>query len=363
MLNGKEQKTTGRGGSFHLFAVAPHVKAAEASSRAYDKASLYRRTCVQVDHGPAGSYLVDIFRVQTDSKPQYVFHGPGNDFQTQGLQFTAAGNDSGTLSAPLALENTRDASGDAPWQITWRLDNDYQFTAFSPGSRGETVTLGSGWGQRDHRNTDRGATLPYVIRSVAGGGLSQFISVFVGAPNARPLVKAVRRLSLPPGSPAEAVAIEIETPTGRDVLVSMLEPASIKLSTSTGELATDGRMAVVLTEAGKPVAATLVGGTRLSLADARLSSPRGEYRGKLVGIAGSHGESWFTVEGELPSPAELAGQTLFVEDGSLRRAYPIRRAKADGSHSRIYTKLDGAGFEARAGDAWQFVPTVSWQRP
>ncbi len=243
------------------------------------------------------------------------------------------------------------------------MDNDYQFTAFSPGSRGETVTLGSGWGQRDHRNTDRGATLPYVIRSVAGGGLSQGLSVFVGAPTARPLVKAVRRLSLPPGSPAEAVAIEIETPTGRDVLVSMLEPASIKLSTSTGELATDGRMAVVLTEAGKPVAATLVGGTRLSLADARLSSPRGEYRGKLVGIAGSHGESWFTVEGELPSPAELAGQTLFVEDGSLRRAYPIRRAKADGSHSRIYTKLDGAGFEARAGDAWQFVPTVSWQRP
>jgi hypothetical protein len=365
MIDGKDQKTAGRGGSFHLFAVAPHVKATEASSHAYDKAPLYRRTCIQIDHGEAGSYLVDVFRVRSNAKCQYIFHGPGNDFAAQGLNFAAATELASTLpsSMPLPLENARQAPGDAPWHITWRLDKDYQFTAFAPGSRGETITLGSGWGQRDHRNTDRGALLPYVIRTVEGGGVCQFISVFAGATQSRPLVKAVRRLPLPPGAPSDTVAVEIETAAGTDVLVSMLTPAPVKLSTSAGELATDGRIAAVLMAAGKSVAASLIGGTRLVLANANLSCPQSDYRGKLGGVAGSQGESWFTIEGELPSPSSLAGQTVFIDDGTLRRAYPIRLAKPDGSRTRIYTKLDGVGFEARMGDTWEFIPTVSWQRP
>jgi hypothetical protein len=359
MVDGKDQKTTGRGGSFHLFAATPHVKAAEASSRAYEKASLYRRTCIQIEHGEAGSYLVDVFRVQADATCQYLFHGPGNDFESQGLSFGAAAGD----ALPVPLGNARQATGDAPWHITWRVDKDYRFTAFSPGSRGETVTLGSGWGQRECRNTDRGATLPYLIRTAEGRGLRQFVSVFVGEPKTRPLVKAVRRLSLPSGSPADAVAVEIETVDGTDVVVSMLTPAPVKLATSAGQLVTDGRIAAVLTSASKPLAATLLGGTRLTLADASLSCARSSYRGKLARVAGAPGESWFTIEGELPSPASLVGQTVFVDDGTLRRAYPIRLAKPEGSTTRVYTKLGGVGFEARAGETWEFIPSVSWQRP
>lgn len=139
-----------------------------------------------------------------------------------------------------------------------------------------------------------------MIRTVEGGGLRQFISVFVDAPNARPLVKAVRSLSLPPGTPSDAAAVEIETVAGTDVLVSILTPAPVKLSTSAGALATDNR---------------------------------------------------------------LAGQTLFVEDSEMRRAHPILLAKPDGSRTRIYTKRNGVGFEARTGDTWEFIPTASWQRP
>jgi hypothetical protein len=359
LVDGKDQKTAGRGGSFHLFAVTPYVKATEASSHAYDQASLYRRTCIQIDHGEAGSYVVDVFRVRSVAQCQYVLHGPGNDFESQGLSLAALAEGVSTLP----LEHARQASGEAPWCITWRLDKDYQFTAFSPGNRGETITLGRGWGQRNHRNTDRGASLPYVIRTVEGGGLRQFISVFVGAPHARPLVKAVHRLPLPTGAPSDAVAVEIETVAGTDVLVSMLTPTPVKLSTSAGELATDGRIAAVLMAAGKPVAASLIGGTRLALADANVSCPQSDYRGKLVGVAGSHGESWLTVEGELPSPSSLTGHTIFIEDGGLRRAYPIHLVKPNGSRTQIYTKLDGVGFEACTGDTWEFIPTASWQRP
>lgn len=264
---------------------------------------------------------------------------------------------------PLPLENARKSSGDSPWHITWRLDKGYRFTAFSPGGRGETVTLGSGWGQRDHRNTDRGATLPYVVRTVERGGLTQFISVFAGEPKDRPLVKTVRRLPLPPGSPADAVAIEIQTVDGPDVVVSMLSPAPVKLSTSAGELVTDGRVAVVLVANGKPSSASLIGGTRLAMADVSLSCAQHDYRGKLLGAAGADGQSWFTVDGELPGSVDLVGQTLLLQDGTLCRAYPIRQVKPDGSRTRIYTKLAGAGFEAREGETWEFVPSVSWQRP
>ena len=358
MVDGKDQNTTGRGGSIHLFAVTSHVKATEASSQAYPKTTLYRRTCIQIDHGEAGSYLVDVFRVQADSQCHYLFHGPGNDYESQGLNLAAAKGD----AFPVPLENVREAAGDSPWHTTWSLGKDYRFTAFSPGGRGEKVAVGNGWGQRDHRNTDRGAVLPYVIRTVEGGGLSQFISVFAGEPTTRPLVKAVRRLTLPSGSPADAVAVEIETVVGTDVVVSMLTSTPIKLSTTAGELVTDGRIAAVLTATGKPVAASLFGGTRLVLADASLSCPQGVYRGKLIGTAGTLGQSWLTIAGELPSMDSLIGQTVFVQDAGLSRAYPIRLVKQDGPYTQIYTKLDGVGFEAKSGGAWEFIPSVSWQR-
>ncbi len=57
----------------------------EVSSRAYAKAGVYRRTCVQVDHVDARSHLLDIFRVQGGNTQQYVFHGLNNRCTIEGL--------------------------------------------------------------------------------------------------------------------------------------------------------------------------------------------------------------------------------------------------------------------------------------
>ncbi|MFW5868039.1 MAG: hypothetical protein ACOCX2_09500, partial [Armatimonadota bacterium] len=86
MVDEQGQRSRGRGGSFHLFATLPAVKVMEASSTAYERADLYRRTCVQVEH-PDGSYLADIFRVRGGSVREYVFHGPHNDYEVAGLDF------------------------------------------------------------------------------------------------------------------------------------------------------------------------------------------------------------------------------------------------------------------------------------
>jgi len=81
------------------------------------------------------------------------------------------------------LVDVRQANGRVPWRIVWSLGEDYQLQALVPGQPHESVSIGRGWGQRDHRNSDRGATLPYVLRQRReSSGSDSFVSVFEGAP-------------------------------------------------------------------------------------------------------------------------------------------------------------------------------------
>ncbi|MEY4940345.1 MAG: hypothetical protein RIQ93_2080, partial [Verrucomicrobiota bacterium] len=291
LLDGQEQRTRERGGSFHLFATTPKVKVMEASSRAYAAASIYRRTVIQIDHGEAGSYLVDIFRTQGGDRRQFVLHGPTKDYAVEGVALTAAS------ATAVELAHARTGSGATPWHATWRVSGDYQFTAWAPGAAGEQVTVGEGWGQRDHRNTDRGAVLPYLIRETRGSGLDQFVTVFEGAPVDRPLTRSVRRVALPVGSPADAVAVAVETVIGTDIIISMLTPSTLRVPTPWGELTCDGRAAAVLGTALQPRDAILIGGVRLEVAKLSLATTRASYAGKIVSAENGPGESWFVVEG------------------------------------------------------------------
>ncbi|MDH7569173.1 MAG: heparinase II/III family protein, partial [Armatimonadota bacterium] len=521
LLDGRDQITRGREGSFHLFGITPHVKIMEASARAYEAASVYRRTVVQIDHGESGSYLVDFFRAQGGAERQYLFHGPNNIFQVEGLDLTSAeeegsrpvafalrfhlsqvseifvsdvevvpvlaeGQEGPNLAPPipagmpdgakpagwgaysgdgecewgattvdggpcirfravkphangrmnvallvgdsdgytgaralrgkpgatyrvrfrlrgnasnvsvgaitwpynpdspadrvtvsaaqvsaetgwkthqatftlpassLPLRNIRRASGTGPWRASWQVDEEYTFCAFSPGGEGEKVLLGDGWGQRDHRNTDRGATLPYLLRIRTGKQLDTFVSVFAGAPAQRPLVKGVRRLALPAGAPPDAVLLEVQTALGSDVVYSTLSPALVRADTPLGEMVTDGAAAVVLSGPG---GAALFGGTRLSVGRVALSLPRATWSGKVAGASSEAGNSWFRLEGALPPAEALAGQTLFVTAEGKRRAYPIRRVEGN----RVYTKWSNVGFEARGGETWEVVSQAAWQ--
>jgi len=358
LVDGADQKRKGRGGSFHLFAVTPQVKVMEASSQAYDAARVYRRTCVQVDHGAAGSYLLDIFRVEGGAKRQYVFHGPGADYQVDGLHLVPAPEVGG-----LPLVNLRQAPAAEPWRLTWRLREGYTLSAFAPGSPRETVVLGDGWGQRDYRNTDRGATVPYVVRTCEGPDLEEFVTVFVGSPQAGTLVKSVRLLKLPADAPREAVAVEVETAAGADVIVSMLTPTPLTLSTSLGEVKTDGRLAALLGVEGEPVWACLVGGTELSAGAAAIACPAARYGGRILGNASARGESHYVLEGDLDKDQSLVGQTLLIQDGTITRAYRIRGIHRGNGETTVYTKRDNVGFEARPGEMWEFVPVVSWKQP
>lgn len=361
MVDGQNQRTRGRGGSFELFAATPGVKVMEASSRAYEAASVYRRTVVQVDHGPSGSYLVDIFRVAGGGSRQLVLHGPGNDYEVTGLRLEPeADSETPSRNSPASavprLQNARRGAGAAAWSATWRLDAGYAFTILAPGSDREQVTIGDGWGQRDHRNTDRGATLPYLVRESKAAGLDKFVTVLAGVPGAQPLVRSVRQLALPDGAPVDAVALAVETTVGTDLVVSMLTPAPVRLATPAGELAADGRVAVVMADGAQSGSIALLGGTRLALAGRILTAPRPRAGGRVIETGSGGGDSWFVLEGEFPADAN--GQTLYVQDGETRRAFPIRAVRALDGRTRVYTKMGQTGFEARPGQTWETVAAV-----
>lgn len=536
MLDQQGQRHGGRGGSFDLFSTTPRVKAMEASSTAYANASEYRRTCVQIDHGEAGSYLVDIFRAAGGYERDYVFHGPGNDYAVDGLDLAVATSDEeerevrfalrlhlgavgemfvddveihevaedgtegpnlapnpsvadgeegklppgwgcyhgdgtaewgaatpgqaddrcarieatatdangrvnvallcgdsdgyrganaivGTVGAkyrvrfslrgsasnvsvgtvawphdpmsaddrnhasvdmggPVAagddwrtyegsftllgkreplMTDPRQASGTGPWNIAWTLEEGYRFEAFAPGAEGETVIVGDGWGQRDHRNSDRGATLPYIVRRRTGAeGADIFAMVFVGGPADAELVRGVTRLPLPDDAPAGAIALAIETSEGTDVVVSMTNPAPLTVATPVGDVTSDGRLAVVIEDGRAPSAACLVAGNSLEAGGVEVALAEPSLSGNIIETGSEAGGSWFEVDAVLPTDGTLVGSVLFVDDGQLRRGYPIRGVRQAGEQTRVLTKVDGVGFEARTAETWRIPMTSAW---
>lgn len=360
MIDGRDQQTTGRGGSFEIFAATSRIKVMEASSNAYGPKSLYRRTSALVDHGPAGSYVVDIFRAGGGATRDYVFHGPGNEYRVEDLALAAAPSGSALQSLP--LEQLETAAGESPWSIRWTLPDGYEFRALTPGHPGETVALGQGWGQRDHTNKDRGATLPYVVRRRAGeGSVDAFVTIFEGSAANKGLVKSVRLAPVQ----GDALAVVITTTDGEDLIISRHEAPSTGASApfNGGDVTTDGRFAAVVSQSGKPSSAILVEGTRLDGAGINLKTPSALHKGKIVEVGGSRGESYFVVDADLPKDGRLEGATLFAIDGEIRRAYPILGVERVEGQTRVLTKRDGRGFVARPADGWEIPVTLEHGAP
>ena len=265
LVDGGEQLAKGRGGKFVFFAPNGAVKAMEAASQAYPQATLYRRTVAQVEYEPGRQYVLDIFRVQGGKKHQYVFHGPSNQYELATPQLEAVGKVEG-----LDLEQVRASSAAEQWQVTWKLDKT-NFRALWQNEEGERSMAGDGWGQRDYRNSDVGAVLPYFVRERANGlAPSVYVTLFEGAAEGAEVVRGMRRLAVPEGLAGNVVAVAVDTVGGTDYCVSCLEPVEVKLDTPQGALVVNGRFGAVSVRGGKVASASLAEGTVLSLGGQRL---------------------------------------------------------------------------------------------
>jgi hypothetical protein len=362
VIDGRDQQRKGRGGNFHLFSVTPHVKVTEASSAAYGSESVYRRTCVLIDHGQKGSYLVDVFRAGGGTRRDYVFHGPGNTYDSEGLSLATLQSDVAS-DGEFPLENIRQAAGEAPWSLRWELPGEYEFRALAPGQPGETVLLGDGWGQRDHRNTDRGAKLPYVIRRSTGVKENNvFVTVFAGNPQNMRLVESTRLLAFRGDAP-DAVALEIKTTEGKDLVVSRLELSPLHVAFGGDGVTTNGRLTAIVSQNGSPSRVCLLEGSRLEASGVKIDLPVATFQGDILEVGGDLGQSYFVVNGNLPRDAKLVEQTFFAIGVGFRRAYPIVAIEEVEGQLQVFTKCDGRGFEARPAQRWELPVTVEQEYP
>jgi hypothetical protein len=265
MVDGAEQVTKGRGGKFTLFAPEGSIKVMEAESQAYPQASLYRRTVAQVEHEPGRQYVLDIFRVQGGRKHQYVFHGPSHRYELASPPLATVGQVEG-----FDLEKVRASAAAGNWQATWKL-GDTSFRALWHDEPGERSLVGDGWGQRDYRNTDVGAVLPYFVRERTNGAApSAFITVFEGSAEGKEVLHGLRRLAVPKNLASDVVAVAVDTGGGTDYFVSSLRPVEVKLKTPQGKLVVKGRFGAVSLRNKKVAASRLVEGTELSLGGRKL---------------------------------------------------------------------------------------------
>ena len=239
VLDEKDQLTKDRGGDVVFTRTSAHVKVMEATSQAYKEAREYRRTAAIIDHGDGRSYVVDFFRVQGGRTQDFVYHAAAPAAEIVGR--TAADDPAGTKLYDFNRVRTLDG-GDV-WRATWKTGANQTCVAWNVSQPGERAWLADGWGQRDWKNSDVGATLPYIVRRTTGDGPRRFVSVFEGVTGGRAFVRGVAWHS--PG------VLAIETALGTDYVTSDPAGGTRVLAAEAGGRALAGRFAVAAVQGGK----------------------------------------------------------------------------------------------------------------
>ena len=240
LLDGHEQVTRERGGEVEFFRSSEHVKVMQASSKAYPEARLYRRTAAVIDHGQGRNYVVDCFEVEGGRTQDFVFHASAPAARIVGGRVAAAPDVK--LYDFAAVRSIEDQAG---WRATWPGTNGFTCVAWSLPQPGERSFIADGWGQRDWKNSDVGATLPYLVRRTEGAGPKRFVSVFEAHAGAESFVRGVRL-------DETAGVLVIETALGTDhvLLPGTGGTTELRLPLATGGQVLRGRFAVASVQGG-----------------------------------------------------------------------------------------------------------------
>ncbi len=244
LLDEKDQVTRERGGEVRFFRAEPHVKVMAATSNAYPAATLYHRTSAVIDHGEGRSYVVDCFRVAGGRTQDFVYHASAPGAEIAGTAVAAA---DGTKLYDFTRVRTL---APAPvWRVGWAAGPKLAAVAWNVSQPGETAWLADGWGQRDWKNSDLGATLPYVVRRTTGDGPKVFWSVFAThAPGAEPFVRDV--VARADGSLAITTAIGTDYVGAHDRAMELVVPLG---AAGTAPVALAGRFAAASVQQGRAV--------------------------------------------------------------------------------------------------------------
>lgn len=282
LMDEKDQISKGRQGEVRYFLDTANVKAMRAASNAYPNATTYERASTLIDHGNGRNYVVDVFWTEGGATQDYVYHGPNSEWEL--VNVSAFPNTPDTQPAPNVWERIKAWFGKSqaaeikqPLQeveleqaqetlydltdlqlvknldntlhgLRWKFPDAREFTVWHVPQKSEQVFVGKGWGQRDHKNSDRSTTLPYVVRRNKGEGRKAFVSVLEEHPAGQPFIQKITQLTV---EGSDAVILQIDTSEGRDYVAVSPKAGEISFSTPDGRVETNAALAVLSVQQGK----------------------------------------------------------------------------------------------------------------
>jgi hypothetical protein len=190
-----------------------------------------------IDHGGGHNYVVVFFRVQGGRRQDFVYHTVDAPCELVDLTTQPATEKLYDFVRPRAIEST------GPWRARWPAGPGLTAVAWNLSQPGERAFVADGWGQRDWKNSDIGATIPYIVRRCEGDGVKTFISVFEGHESGGPFVRGVKRLD------ASGVLV-IETALGSDYVMSMPDTSTLAVR-APGEKRITGHFVVAAVQDSK----------------------------------------------------------------------------------------------------------------
>ena len=299
-ITGVATRDFGRG-RLTLFADTPPARVASAvATLPGDSPRASRsRTIVLVDLSPDDCYAVTLERVRGGSEHTFSFHGPPGEAVPVGVRL--APQDGGTVAGPevaygdygsvaggdrelacLAfLDHVRRGRPAGVWSLDYRLESQQGVHLYATMLGPEGCALALAQGRPPQGKKSYEMTWAILRRTGEAPLAGQYLTVlepFEGKRRVQSIEPVEMPLDAPDGFPP--VALRVRTDQFVDTIV--LQPDGARPCATPDGLATDAEFAFWRERDGKPVGATLVGGTRLAKDDAGLSQAEAAYRGRIV---------------------------------------------------------------------------------
>ena len=230
-----------------------------------------------------------------------------------------------------------------PWDIKWNINDDYIFNVYFPKKINQKVYFESGFGQRDYKNSDYGAKLPYfyVDGSEDSNSYSTFVAVYEAHnKTSENIVKSVTIDDKFNGN----IGIKIKTKDGEDFVLSATDNNTI----SSFGLKTDATVYVKITNKDKNNYLCL-GGTFCD----NIKFKQKEFNGYTKIFKNEINNSYFEIESDLKKE-NIIGQSLQIIGGdNIMRTYPIFKVENIKKGLRLYTRFNSRGFRVYENVYWR----------
>ncbi len=349
VVDGAEQEFQRRQPEFELMAVTPLASVVEASSRAYEQCTEYRRRIVLVK-GPDGqSFVLDLFRVSGGEHHAFRVYSEmaASDTQEHSLAFEGIDMPGEELlpevGASLAradifgLRDVREATpGGGVWRAVWRdACGAYRLWMLSPCER---VEASNGPGQRSR--ADAGRRVRYVDAIRTGDALtSDFVAVHEPIGPGGPVVLDAQRLPVKAGG-ERAVAVRVNTTWGDYVFLhDFARPPGFADIDFVGDFA-------ALRLDGHSLAAYMaVGATHLRYGEEGFKDGVPRARSAVAACAADTLTAAAAPEGGWPVIDENAQAYVRVQTGEGNVGYPVAELAGDTLRVADYPVTDATAFE------------------